>query len=119
MIPQTDNKAKTFRPIYPYVLQYKLSSLALPAKGLSLGYLSRTSLLPGPQYEPWRGANGIKEVANMSRQSDSDNRSQQLNPNNDAYWQSRGFDERPDDWEERTRTKGENSEQQADAKETK
>jgi hypothetical protein len=55
----------------------------------------------------------------MSRQSDSDNRSQQLNPNNDAYWQSRGFDERPDDWEERTRTKGENSEQQADAKETK
>lgn len=30
-----------------------------------------------------------------------DNRSNQLNPNNDAYWQSRGDDERPEDWEER------------------
>ena len=53
----------------------------------------------------------------MSQQSDLDNRSQQLNPNNDAYWQSRGFDERPDDWEERK--EGEISEQQADAKVTK
>lgn len=31
-----------------------------------------------------------------------DNRSDQLNPNNDAYWQSRGEDERPDDWEDRS-----------------
>ena len=23
-----------------------------------------------------------------------------MNPNNDAFWQSRGEDERPDDWEE-------------------
>lgn len=30
-----------------------------------------------------------------------DNRSNQVNPNNDAYWQSRGDDERPEDWEER------------------
>lgn len=29
-----------------------------------------------------------------------DNHSDQLNPNNDAYWQSRGFDERPDDWDD-------------------
>jgi hypothetical protein len=29
-----------------------------------------------------------------------DNRANQLNPNNDAYWQSRGEDERPDDWED-------------------
>ncbi len=28
-----------------------------------------------------------------------DNRADQMNPNNDAYWQSRGYDERPDDWE--------------------
>ncbi len=34
----------------------------------------------------------------MSKQSDLDN---QLNPNNDAYWQSRDEEERPDDWEER------------------
>lgn len=29
-----------------------------------------------------------------------DNHSDQLNQNNDAYWTSRGYDERPDDWEE-------------------
>jgi hypothetical protein len=32
---------------------------------------------------------------------DDDNRSDQLNPNNDAYWSSRGEDGRPEDWEER------------------
>ncbi|MCC5831334.1 MAG: hypothetical protein JJU36_17990 [Phycisphaeraceae bacterium] len=32
---------------------------------------------------------------------DDDNRSNQMNPNNDAYWESRGWDDRPDDWEER------------------
>ena len=37
----------------------------------------------------------------MSRQSDLDNHSNQLNPNSDTYWQSRGEDERPDDWEEK------------------
>ena len=31
---------------------------------------------------------------------DQDNRSDQLNPNNDSYWQSRGEEERPEDWEE-------------------
>ena len=40
----------------------------------------------------------------MSRQSNQDNRANQLNPNNDAYWTSRGLDERPEDWEERTST---------------
>lgn len=33
-------------------------------------------------------------------QHDTDNRADQLNPENDAYWQSRGEDERPDDWQE-------------------
>ena len=37
----------------------------------------------------------------MSRQSDLNNHANQMNPNNDAYWESRGYDERPDDWEER------------------
>jgi len=32
---------------------------------------------------------------------DDDHRSNQLNPNNDAYWESRGYEDRPDDWEER------------------
>ena len=31
---------------------------------------------------------------------DDDNHSNQMNPNNDAYWESRGFEERPDDWED-------------------
>jgi hypothetical protein len=34
-------------------------------------------------------------------QEDRDNRSVQLNENSDAYWQSRGYDERPDDWQTR------------------
>jgi hypothetical protein len=29
-------------------------------------------------------------------------RANQLNDNNDAYRQSRGYDERPDDWEDRS-----------------
>lgn len=37
---------------------------------------------------------------------DDDNHANQCNPNNDAYWQSRGEDERPEDWEERS--EGEN-----------
>jgi hypothetical protein len=34
-------------------------------------------------------------------QEELDNYSRQMNPEDDTYWQSRGFDERPDDWEER------------------
>lgn len=30
-----------------------------------------------------------------------DNHADQLNPNNDAYWQSRGWDDRPEDWASR------------------
>ena len=37
----------------------------------------------------------------MSKQSDLENHANQLNPNNDAYWQSRDDNERPDDWDER------------------
>ena len=36
----------------------------------------------------------------MSRKEDMDNHANQLNPNNDAYWESRGYDERSDNWEE-------------------
>ena len=34
-------------------------------------------------------------------QEELDNYSRQLDPENDAYWQSRGEDECPDDWETR------------------
>lgn len=36
----------------------------------------------------------------MSDKNDRDNHANQLNENNDAYWQSRGYDERPEDWED-------------------
>lgn len=39
----------------------------------------------------------------MNRQNELDNRANQMNPNNDEYWHSRGHDERPDNWEERAR----------------
>ena len=32
--------------------------------------------------------------------ADSDNHANQLNPNNDAFWESRGYDERPEDWQD-------------------
>lgn len=35
--------------------------------------------------------------------AERDNHANQLNPNNDAFWESRGYDERPDDWEEQAR----------------
>lgn len=41
-------------------------------------------------------------MAHDPSQGDRDNHSDQLNPNNDAYWQSREEEERPDDWQQRT-----------------
>ncbi len=50
----------------------------------------------GDRYKP-----GQDNRSFMSDKSDRDNHSNQGNPNNDAYWESRGLDERPDDWEDR------------------
>jgi len=36
----------------------------------------------------------------MSHQNDLDNHADQMNPNNDAYWESRGEESRPEDWED-------------------
>ncbi len=38
--------------------------------------------------------------------AEDDNRSNQLNPKDDAYGESGGEDERPDDWEEQVRGSG-------------
>ena len=38
----------------------------------------------------------------MNRKGDTNNRANQMNPNNEAYWTSRGCDERLLDWEERS-----------------
>jgi hypothetical protein len=35
--------------------------------------------------------------------AERDNHANQLNPNNDAYWESQGYEGRPDDWEEQAR----------------
>ncbi|MDC7713445.1 hypothetical protein PQU96_04725 [Vogesella sp. LYT5W] len=37
----------------------------------------------------------------MSSQKDLDNRANQLNPEHDAYHQSRGEEGRPEDWKDR------------------
>lgn len=38
----------------------------------------------------------------MGKSSHNDNHSNQLNPNNDEYWRSRGWEDgRPEDWSER------------------
>jgi hypothetical protein len=42
----------------------------------------------------------LKDDYNYS-QAELDNYADQLNPNNDTYWTDRGYDERPDDWEEK------------------
>ncbi len=39
-----------------------------------------------------------------------DNHANQLNPENDAYWESRGYDERPDDSDDRIDGDAENDE---------
>lgn len=37
----------------------------------------------------------------MSKKDDLDNHSRQMDPEHDAYWQSRGEEERPDNWQDR------------------
>ncbi len=39
-----------------------------------------------------------------------------INPNNDAYWESRGWDERPDDWEERVSQEGKGTDSELSGK---
>ena len=34
-----------------------------------------------------------------SSKADLDNHANQLNHNSDVYWQARGYEQRPDDWE--------------------
>ena len=41
-------------------------------------------------------ADNPPEEPTLGRQDDLDNHANQLNPNNDAYWESRGFGGRPD-----------------------
>lgn len=45
------------------------------------------------------GSGGKSGDHNYS-QADLDNHANQLNSNNDVYWQSRGEPGRPDDWDE-------------------
>ena len=39
----------------------------------------------------------------MAKKDNSDNRANQHNPNNNAYWQARGYPQRPPDWQRRAR----------------
>ena len=42
-----------------------------------------------------------KRSSQQQTDPDQKNRPEQLNRNNDAFWQSRGYDERPSDWQTR------------------
>ena len=44
--------------------------------------------------------NGIESNSRQVNM-EANNHSNQLNPNNDSFWQARGLDKRPDDWKER------------------
>ncbi len=44
---------------------------------------------------------------NSHTKAENENHANQLNPNSEEYWQSRDYDERPDDWDERTNEKEE------------
>lgn len=46
----------------------------------------------------------------MGRQ-EQDNHADRMNPNNDAYWQSRGYDERPEEWPEQVDDKDQPSQE--------
>ena len=46
-------------------------------------------------------SHGPRDDDSDKSQADLDNHANQLNSNNDAYWDSRGEDGRPDDWEDR------------------
>ncbi len=37
----------------------------------------------------------VMKSNNLNPKQERDNRSNQLNPNNDRFWQSRGFDQKP------------------------
>jgi len=47
----------------------------------------------------------LKEVEMSNLGPAHDNHANQLNPNNDAFWESRGWGSRPEDWEERSEEK--------------
>lgn len=51
--------------------------------------------------------NGGNRGGGSQDKARDDNRSGQLNPESDKYWQSRGEDGRPDDWRERQDRQGE------------
>lgn len=54
-----------------------------------------------PERKAARQKTRLTQGKNNMAKHDDDNRSRQLDPEHDAYWQSRGEDERPDDWQDR------------------
>ena len=51
----------------------------------------------------------------MDNKADMDNHSNQMNPNNDTFWTDRGYDDRPDDWDDRVNS-DDNSSDDSDKK---
>lgn len=58
--------------------------------------------------------NSNKNLKEDDNKDNKDNHANQLNPNNDAYWQSRGYDERPEDWEDLIQEEDDNTKANSD-----
>jgi hypothetical protein len=69
-------------------------SLIFPGQFPILVHHPAPEFLHGPD-AACQGPDGEKT---MSQKSDQDNHANQCNPNHEADWESRGFDERPEDW---------------------
>lgn len=84
------------------MIKFTSSKLLLMIVGISL---STSAFSHGGGGGHGGGSNHGGGGAGQSQASSSheaNNHSNQLNPNNDAYWQSRGYSETPDDWEARS-----------------
>jgi len=73
-------------------------------KVIAGGYIARRRSRPTAKH-PQQEDRSMKDPKEERDQDDDDNRSRQLNDEHDAYWQSRGHGERPDDWESRREDK--------------
>lgn len=85
---------------YAFAMRHSPAPLAFTAENFHFNSLFRGQAVSDTN--PARNSCGqpLKETA-MSQKSDQDNHANQLNPNHDSYWESRGYDERPEDWEDR------------------
>ncbi len=82
-LPQTNQEASRLKNLLQHEHK-EPPQKTLPDKSINF-YNLQNLLIMNPDYS----------------QDELDNHANQLNDNNDAYWQSRDYDERPSDWDRR------------------